>query len=385
MSTQLNPTQYNSAPYKTTIGLSAIDNQTQGSLTALIQQTCTVFPSVTSTNPEEQTYEESWKGPSSILKDIPNGDKTYGSWKIGNERPDVSNNLKFVVRFSQPKTYNDFYKWIIQSIEIEQLAAGDHSLMKVSYRQKYAFGEKDPDQKDIVTKIKNKVEWNLTWGSNNVNVLAYCNAALSKPACKIRKINNSIGSDNFVPQNPDAPNIKSNPENIINCSNNVNGDSPVDLLPYQWIQGNYVCELRYNEKLIKDKYSANANPVFHYPIITKTTTLYTKLNDYSKVVNDFITGDIDVIYHEGNEIKDIPDCPLIPRKPKWAPNGRWEFLKTAENVSFINKTNEFNSYTYVIQEVWWGSYNSDPQVFGEIWGFDKDFYGWTNRWQLNSL
>ena len=70
MSQVFKPTQYGPVSQKTAPGTTAINDQTQGTITKLVKQPCNeAYPTVDSNG--TCRYVESYKGPTSVVKDLP--------------------------------------------------------------------------------------------------------------------------------------------------------------------------------------------------------------------------------------------------------------------------------------------------------------------------
>ena len=356
------PNYYGPVPIATT-GNTAANGATAGMLGCLVQQSSSQTVSTNTVGPEGTELTEVFKGPTAVLKDIiaRKNSTAYGIWKVGQPRP-TSN--KIISRFTQPTPF-DTYSWLISNIEIQQQEAGDHSLMTVKYKQ-ILKDDIDPDGGGVIVH-EDSTAWDLTWGSNNVNIFAFCNALSAARPKRIDCVNKDIpGAASHIDKT--NPSNYANPENIINYAQSLNINSPVNLKKYQWVQGNYIVELNKHEKEIYEKYAASASPIYHYPIITKTQNIYTTSNHVS---SSKITGVVDTIGSPTG-------CPVYPT------NGTFEYLKVAENIYFSEDIDGNNTNLFTITESWWGS-STEGATAGTDAGWDDNFYGTgESRWKIGS-
>lgn len=354
------PNYYGPVPIATT-GNTAANGATAGMLGCLVQQSSSQTVSTNTVGPEGTELTEVFKGPTAVLKDIiaRKNSTAYGIWKVGQPRP-TSN--KIISRFTQPTPF-DTYSWLISNIEIQQQEAGDHSLMTVKYKQ-ILKDDIDPDGGGVIVH-EDSTSWDLTWGSNNINIFAFCNTLSANRPKRIQFINTDIPGTEI---DNDYPSEYANPENIINYAQSLNINSPVHLEKYQWVQGNYKVELNPHEREIYEKYAASASPIYHYPIITKTQNIYTTKNNVNDIKNKF-TGYVD-------SISTPTGCPVFPPHP-----GTYEWLKVGENVYFSANIDGNNTNLFTINESWWGSvYNAESTTDS---GWDNNFYGsGDERWKL---
>ena len=78
-----------------------------------------------------------------------------------------------------------------------------------------------------------------------------------------------------------------------------------------------------DEKKVYDRYVNNINAVYHYPIITKTTTYYLKKDTVWSKTMGLDIDDINNPETDGD----------MPFKFSSTDQGKWEFVKVADNVT----------------------------------------------------
>lgn len=87
-------------------------------------------------NPDdlEATYTERWKGPWSSIKNAATGGAVFGvTFTPGSNRP-VLDSTDWYAPNGIPSTYTTGGAWTISTVEVEELDAGDHGVLKVTYK-----------------------------------------------------------------------------------------------------------------------------------------------------------------------------------------------------------------------------------------------------------
>lgn len=297
-------------------------------------------------------YSEKWKGPYDKVKDVAKA-PIYGlRLRIDDKRPNFSGN--WISRYDPPSP-PEGKEWFITGLTVEEQTAGDHAILKIDYTARDAGWGAGQfyDDADVV--------WTLTWQSYNATALAFCSNGID-PDTGERKTGDKYKNSSFA-------------WHVTHCASyqhqidNSGTEDAIEKNAYTWMEtdeeGNSIAmTLNDDEKKVYDRYVNNINAVYHYPIITKTTTYYLKKDTVWSKTMGLDIDDINDPETDGN----------MPFKFSNTDQGKWEFVKVADNVT-MNFDNE-NYKKYVFTETWWGARKWDEKYYSP--NSDK-------RWQLGGL
>ena len=349
---QYSPSYYGPVSQNSTGG-TTVDSQTQGSIAVLVQQYADDGGEVFSTgegnilNPliTDTVWTEKFKGPWSVIKELPyKAAGGYPYFKIGAKRSSLITSQNFTARFSPPSVTG--MDWYVNNVKIQQLEAGDHGIITVSYKS-------HPDDWTCINKgdtdvlSNDTISWTMNFESETMPVLGYCK-------------NGDYGSTDLTAQPPGAGDSRA--QAIIdwyNCDDNFlkskkcfkAGNSETGIS----------CALGSREIEIAEYYAKGVNPIFHYPVVTRVQKGWR----YASSISEFEVGDnLDTI--------DTPSgCPFNL--------GNWEWVKIGStfncevDYNFENNATTNNpvmAFTY--QESWRGSLSAD-----------QNFYG-SNKWEFGA-
>ena len=274
------------------------------------------------------SFTEKFKGPYSEMINVTNGYKVAGvTFIIGNPRPSLGSRFKSA--YDPPAIPTEF-EWIVKRIQAEEMGPGDHGLLTIEYEPRKYSNE--------IRNYRSKQEnWNISWQSQSLNVLAYCK---------------NDGK-------PDSQNANS--QNIVACARGKRpdpGDVNAEDYAYSWIDPatQETKTLNDIEKAIFRKYINDKNPIFHYPVITHTQVIHcAKGYDMSPK----IAQDLDEVKDNLDENKGTK-CPFDLTDFTW--------LRTGSNITCSINTDGTKDYTIV--DTWWGAKTNKDN--GQGW--DGNFY-----------
>ena len=275
-------------------------------------------------------YRESWKGPYSTAKEL-----------LKNVKPGSTTRSAFLAamgsrdeEYAAPTALSG--NWYIDSVEVDEQAAGDHCIINVQYKEQ-ENAPAEPQEEDGGT-----VVWNCTMVQSTVNVLAYCTNKLDQDG------NVDLTEETY------AARIQSWHQQSLDTSQIQSTYQFQSALGIGKIE-----ELNEAEVAIAKKLQAGKNPMRHYPQLTKTISWNGPPKDgQDKPVID----QVDII--------DTPqNCPYDISKYEWLLVGdTWNY--------------DLRSNTTQHTLVWIGSWLDDGN---DESGWDKQFYDPTNRWQFGNV
>lgn len=330
----------------------AAQTDENGVLAQIVQQVSDNSPYVDQSKSE---LIEKWKGPYSIMKDYP-----CGQFKPGKLRTAcIPQNALTCIAVPQAP---DGKSWIVDSVKIQEIEAGDHCIMTVKYYSDYlnsgGGGESSAidDEKDDI--------WTLSWQSYSVSPFRYCKNDYSKPAPTPKDQNQKL----------DVPACRGRIESYIHYRTLPAKDTYVSS-NYDWcykvpsakatsdLSAGVYC-LSKHEREIYKKVSDGQQPIFHYPVLTHQTSKYYTGDDLSSIKDKTYPDNI------GENIDTKSDLPRgCPYTFGNSPTGNaWEWIKTGDTMVQV-KTNNKNKFTRI--ETWEGSLS-----------VDVDFYGVQDRWMF---
>ena len=269
-------------------------------------------------------WRETYKGPYKIAKNILASDgKGQTRQRILAYAPTALANA--VRRFTEP-TPNTNCPWRLMSARVQELEAGDHCLLTFVW----VSSEKDNESLD-----DGFTQWNLSFGQESINVLAYCTNV--EPPTEAPGFG-YVSGESY--------------QSRIQAWWNQPQDTAYYQPSYRFVSAlgaGQVQSLGKAEIAIARKMQQGRNPMLHYPIITKTTTYLGK-----KTYVSLNTLDV---------IDEPTGSPFI--------TDGWEFLKVGQTYNYNSKADQT-----VITVTWWGA---------KKW--DEDFYSPdpNRRWQFGQV
>lgn len=290
-----------------------------GVLSALVKQPIDNQPTI-----DENRYRlhERYKGPYNVIKEFPL--KVFYPGRIlENALSDVETNYFPIYNHFDAPDPGTGNVWIIDSCNVIENTPGDHGILDVEC---YAIAEDevDPEQEETWTPVGDKT-WNLTWGAYTVTPWAFMkNDPIEDP----------------YPDDPDAPppakdysqtTYRPNVEEFFNSK-----DGNKTKFQYMSESYNNIRQLNDAEQLIAKKVISQRNALYHYPVVSETNVYEKALSSVTSADYDFGTTQAPV----GNDIDYIyatPTGKIGPFQfadPQTDPNNAWEFIKTADNITF---------------------------------------------------
>lgn len=333
----------NYGPVPTTgTGGTELDAQDAGTLNALVLQPYEQAPSIGQDGwPKMQ---EVWKGPFLILKDI-------AQYDIINKSREYALNLikstaTVVGRYTTPDPGFDFQwnvpnQWIVRSVEVRELEAGDHAELHITYDSVSTYSGSDwgsgKDEKDT---------WNLDWQSYSITPYAFCkNDPVEDPP-----------ASNYNDQSNDTAWRK----NIEDFFQSQSGDKS----KYQYDSTKdrtYFLALNPAERKVAKKVIDGKGAVYHYPVLKHHREWSRKFSSLSARA-DFPTtlGDkIDHIIDSGSA--ELSSCPYkFPREDN---KDVWKWLKVGDTMT-ESKDKKTSTVTFTRDEIWWGAKDWDANFYG---------------------
>ena len=301
-------------------------------------------------NSQQGLYKEQWKGSMTNVLRLYN---SIQSWKP--ESPtDTYTYTKFKAAAAAIAPLNSYYdtpaaplsaEWTLVDAEVQESPAGDNALLNITWGVNTTTVSPGEEGEYLLDWHD---QWSLSWQTQSYSLFAYCgytgNGHIDSTDDKQMKgkIASRTAITNWMNQDQESQNLKLNYQSHI-------GVKPV--------------KLNAAERNIVDKINVGkTNPVFHYPILTKTSTAEYPLNQASEAMSavksrmeqpDVITGVTPPFY--------IPTYPGIQH---------WEWLCQGSNVSTVEDPRT-KKVTVTVSTSYWGAAE-----------WDVNFYGIQNRWQF---
>ena len=301
-------------------------------------------------NAQQGIYKEQWKGSMTNVLSLYN---SIQSWKP--ESPtDAYTYTKFKAAAALIAPLRSYYdapdaplseEWTLVDAEVQESQAGDNALLNITWGVNTTTvspgeeGEYLLDWQD---------QWSLSWQTQSYSLFAYCgytgkgHVDSTDDKQMKGKIASRTSITQWMNQSQESLNLKLN---------------------YQFYSGLNPVKLNAAEINIAHKIDVGkTNPVFHYPILTKTSTAEYPLNKSSEAMSavksrmeqpDVITGVTPPFY--------IPTYPGIQH---------WEWLCQGSNVSTV-EDKRTKKVTVTVTTSYWGAAE-----------WDVNFYGIQNRWQF---
>lgn len=365
MATVYKNTYYGPVGQKSQTGTTAIDDQTQGSLTQLILQPSDQSPAISKNSVGR--YVEKWKGPYSMVKDLPTS--KFGIGFTRDYALQLLGQANYVARFSAPNPGKDRYgknlTWIIESVTVQELEAGDHAIMTVNYVNIADDQQSDPwtsDPKDDV--------WTIQWQSYSVSPYAFCK---NKPV-----EDQPFGLSASIEDTAWRTNIE---KAIQSGEADKSWNYPIDGRSYK-------VHLNVAEAAIAEKVLKNVNAQWHFPVITHQTSMSKQISaegtaELSNVSYPYTIGD-----HVDHFEEELSGCPYT--FPKDVPAAeQWKWLKVGDDMT--QSKQDFAMYQHDVikftrRETWWGIKDPDINFYGSTPLDHTSEEGiLSGRWELGKL
>lgn len=320
-----------------------VDND--GVLTEVIQQVSDGSPQYSM---NAQTYSAKFKGPYKTLKDANRMVDLDLSAALGTIGLDIQKHFSF----PNPPTGTT---WYVTGTTLEQLEAGDHSILTVNCEAR------DPNLRPSGDSAFDPYSdtWQLRWESYTLKPAAFCS---NEPHYDPSITDPTIEEDQPIEGYASREHI-----DLF-----LNGNDKGVAKKHRWYRddsGN-AWYLNDAENLIVDKSLEDKSALWHYPVLTHTTTLNHYSSNISSVISNNITYDevigdkIDYIVGGSAEPKDAPDgCPYeFPTEPKWI------WIKTGDDMSH---TKTKGRVSFQRTETFMGVISADINYYGDV-AFDHD-------------
>ena len=333
MATIYSPTKYGPVPVYTQNGTTAIDSQTQGTISKLVAQPNNdSYPSVDSSG--KWKYVERYVGPTSVVKDLPEKAFWIGS-KRDEARARVGSSM-FVDRFSAPDLPNG-YVWVVDSVAVRQQTAGDKSEIVISY----VGSDLTMQPGSGWNNIADENAWSLEWQPYSVSPYAFCK------------------NDMIPDKSPKEKALSTDTASRYNIEQFLN-QKKVDLSGWTYLDDqNKTKVLNQAEQLICKKVISNVNCQWHYPVITHNTSMYTVQSNGLSVITPPVypgeVGGVDFTYED--------DASCLSGMPFKFLDVDYKWVKIDDSV---NGYKEGQKFTYRRQEKFMGVVSADPNYYGII-------------------
>ena len=335
------PTHYGKVPQKTSAGTTAINDQTQGTITKLVKQPCNeAYPTVDAQG--NWRYVEVYKGPTSMLKNLPKTAFIIG--KTLSQAHTSAGSSNFIDRFDAPQL-PDGLTWVIDSVAVRQNQAGDTSEIKINYTGQSlgAYGTWVDDTEND--------RWTLQWQPYSVSPYAFCKNDMLPD----REVTESGDKDDTA----DRYNI----EMFLK-------QQKCDLSGFTYIDDKGTTrKLNEAEQLITKKILNNTNCQWHYPVVTKMSAKHTAISVSVEEFPDFPDEVGGVDYIEAN----IDGCPYVFDKD-------YQWVKIDDSV---NSVKDYSKLYYHRIQRWMGVISADYNYYGAT---EFDHNNLKNcRWEIGKL
>lgn len=261
-----------------------------------------------------------------------------------------------------PTKYGLSGQWKVDTVQIQELEAGAHCLLRVDF---YNY----VDTTDILggQKIETENLWNLSWQSYTVSPYAYC----SNEEHHDQKVTSqSYGASWMMPA------MKSHIDKYFQrLDGNFEGGTEEAPIKTYSDNGSTMRYMNPAECLIADKISIGKEPVFHFPVLThQTATQYPRSNSGPIKYSEEVGGEIDYT------LSAVPaDCPYTFKQIQ---GKDWKWLKVGDDVQ-CQKTDAYEKFTRT--ETWWGALDWDPNFYGNA-PFSHNYPNLIScRWEIGRL
>ena len=301
-------------------------------------------------NSQQGIYKEQWKGSMTNVLRLYN---SIQSWKP-QSLTDAYTYTKFKEAATLIAPLSSYYgtpdaplseEWTLVDAEIQELQAGDNAMLNLTWGVNTTTVSPGEEGEYLLDWHD---QWSLSWQTQSYSLLAYCGYT---------------GKGHI--DSTDDKQMKGKIASRTSITNWMNSALEYQSLKLnnQFYNGLKPVKLNGAELNIKHKIDVGkTNPVFHYPILTKTSSAEYPLNQTSQAMSavksrmeqpDVITGVTPPFY--------IPTYPGVQH---------WEWLCQGSNVSTIEDPRT-KKVTVTVSTSYWGAAE-----------WDVNFYGIQNRWQF---
>ena len=315
----------------------AVDSN--GVLSDLIQQVSDNSPQYTE---NQQTYIAKFKGPYQVLKNANNMVNKLLTEAFSTINVNTYNNFSF------PNPPNGL-QWYVIGTTVEQIEAGSHAILTVTCEARDQSFLPSGDVSDPYADT-----WQLRWESYTLKPAAFCS---NKPHYDYSLTDPNVTEGAKL--NGDASR-----EHIdIFLNGNDKGVSK----GHRWYRDDQgqAWYLNDAENLIINKTLEDKSALWHYPVLTHTTTLNHFVNNVSAVLsnnvkyNEVIGDKIDYIVGGSANPKASPDgCPYkFPTDPKWI------WVKTGDDMQHVKTKGRIS---FQRTETFMGIISADINYYGDV-------------------
>ena len=301
-------------------------------------------------NSQQGIYKEQWKGSMTNVLRLYN---SIQSWKPENAT-DAYTYTKFKAAAAAIAPLSSYYdapaaplsaEWTLVDAEIQESPAGDNALLNITWGVNTTTVSPGEEGEYLLDWHD---QWSLSWQTQSYSLFAYCGYTGDGhvDSTDDKQMKGKIASRTSITKWMDQS------QEFLNLT-----------LNYQFQGSSNPVKLNAAERNIAYKIAVGkTNPVFHYPILTKTSTAEYPLNQASEAMSavksrmeqpDVITGLTPPFY--------IPTYPGVQH---------WEWLCQGSNVSTVEDPRT-KKVTVTVSTSYWGAAE-----------WDVNFYGIQNRWQF---
>lgn len=173
------------------------------------------------------------------------------------------------------------YIWIVSSVEVKQIEAGEYSILVVTFT---TIEQGVTPGQGFVKQLEDS--WQLQWQTYSVSPYRYCN---NRDHIDYLVADDGTIDPSAASQGHDCT-IRQHIEKAI-TQNAQNSDQRAT----DWSDENSTYRLTESERAILAKVSAGVNPVFHYPVVVHVRSIQTDLSAIPDGYGPDVDNGIDVI------------------------------------------------------------------------------------------
>lgn len=306
-----------------------------GVLSQAVQQPADQSPSYTK---DKATCQLKFKGPYASLKDANDLVMNTLSAAVAKLPVDVSQNFSF----PEPPSGTT---WWVTGTQLQQLEAGDHALLTLTLDTKP--NDYDPDDPGGAYDPYQDT-WQLRWESYTLKPAAFCK---NEPH-QDRELTSMTGHEELTGY-ADRQHV----DYFMQAGkDNCGFASGLQHYWYRTTDGDFL--LNDAEELVLKKTLTDTNALWHYPVLTHTTTQ----NHYSQNVSSFISSNVKYAPTVGEDVDHVVNG-LPAGCPYNFPSGddAWQWVKIGDDMQHV-KTRERISFTRT--ETFMGVISADPNYYG---------------------
>ena len=301
-------------------------------------------------NSQQGIYKEQWKGSMTNVLMLYN---IIQSWKPKTPT-DAYTYTDFKADAYEIAPLNSHYdapiapqseEWTLVDAEVQESQAGDNAFLNLTWGVNTTTVSPGEEGEYLLDWHD---QWSLSWQSQSYSLFAYCgytgkgHVDSNDDRQMKGKIASRTSITQWMNQTQESLNLKLNYQFY-------NGLKPVKL---------NAAEINIAHKIDVGK----TNPIFHYPILTKTSTAEYPLNQESEAMSALKFR------------MEQPDVITVPLQPFDVPTypgiQSWKWLCQGSNVSTVEDPRT-KKVTVTVSTSYWGAAD-----------WDENFYGVQNRWQF---